>query len=266
MRLVDAVIAVAVVAMAAASVAVMRDPQLRDRFVQVRPTPATDAGAATVGTDGAVVVASAGGGVGPATPSPGVMPAGSATATATTTSPPGGASPVTPPPATPAPIAASSTTGPGTPAAQMPATTLSIPVQGITADQLVDTFGDVRSGERMHEALDIMAPAGTPVLAVADGHVEKLFDSARGGLTIYQFTPDGRHAYYYAHLQGYAPGLAEKQAVTRGQLLGYVGSTGNADPAAPHLHFAIFALGPEKRWWEGTPLNPYPLLKKRGRR
>ncbi len=105
-----------------------------------------------------------------------------------------------------------------------------------------------------------MAPAGTPVLAVADGHIEKLFTSERGGLTIYQFDPAGRLAYYYAHLQGYAPGLAEQQQITRGQLLGYIGSTGNASPDAPHLHFAIFELGPEKRWWEGTALNPYPAL------
>ena len=104
------------------------------------------------------------------------------------------------------------------------------------------------------------AAAGTPVLAVADGHVEKLFTSDAGGLTIYQFDPSGRYAYYYAHLQGYAPGLREKQPVRRGQLLGYVGSTGNASPTAPHLHFAIFLLGPEKQWWKGRAINPYPLL------
>ena len=120
--------------------------------------------------------------------------------------------------------------------------------------------GDARDGERRHEALDIMAPAGTPVLAVADGHVEKLFDSERGGLTVYQFEPTGRWCYYYAHLQSYAPGLVEGAEVKRGQVLGYVGSTGNAAPSAPHLHFAVFALGPERQWWVGTPVNPYPLL------
>lgn len=137
---------------------------------------------------------------------------------------------------------------------------LVVPVAGVSVAQLADTFDDARGGERRHEALDIMAPAGTPVLAVADGHVEKLFDSDRGGLTIYQFEPSGRYAYYYAHLQRYAPGLAEGQALRRGQVIGYVGSTGNADPAAPHLHFAIFLLGPEREWWRGTPVNPYPLL------
>lgn len=137
---------------------------------------------------------------------------------------------------------------------------LVIPVSGVAADALVDTYADARSQGRSHDAIDIMAPAGTPVLAVADGHVEKLFTSDRGGLTIYQFEPSGRHAYYYAHLQSYAPGLHEKQQVRQGEVIGYVGSTGNASPEAPHLHFAIFVLGPEKQWWKGTAINPYPLL------
>ncbi|WP_425478606.1 M23 family metallopeptidase [Luteimonas marina] len=138
---------------------------------------------------------------------------------------------------------------------------LIVPVRGIRAADLQDTFGDSRSGERTHEALDIMAPAGTPVLAVADGHVEKLFDSERGGLTIYQFEPTGTWCYYYAHLQSYAPGLAEGAQVKQGDVIGFVGSTGNADPAAPHLHFAVFALTPEKQWWTGAAVNPYPLLR-----
>lgn len=137
---------------------------------------------------------------------------------------------------------------------------LLIPVQGVGAAQLQDTFTDSRAQGRSHEAIDIMAPAGTPVLAVADGTVEKLFTSDAGGLTVYQFEPSGRYAYYYAHLQGYAPGLAEKQALRRGDVIGYVGSTGNANPVAPHLHFAVFELGPERRWWQGTAINPYPLL------
>ena len=137
---------------------------------------------------------------------------------------------------------------------------LLLPVQGLTREQLQDTFTDARSEGRVHDAIDIMAPAGTPVLAVADGTVEKFFDSKRGGLTIYQFEPSGRYAYYYAHLQSYAPGLAEKQPLHRGQVIGYVGSTGNANPDAPHLHFAIFRLGPERHWWEGEAINPYPIL------
>jgi murein DD-endopeptidase MepM/ murein hydrolase activator NlpD len=137
---------------------------------------------------------------------------------------------------------------------------LLLPVQGITRNDLHDTFTDARSEGRVHDAIDIMSPAGTPVLAVADGTVEKLFDSKRGGLTVYQFEPTGKLAYYYAHLQRYADGLKEKQAIKRGDVIGYVGSTGNASAEAPHLHFAIFQLGPEKQWWKGTAINPYPVL------
>ncbi len=137
---------------------------------------------------------------------------------------------------------------------------LLLPVQGIRADQLQDTFTDARSEGRVHDAIDILAPNGTPVLAVADGTVEKLFDSVRGGLTVYQFEPSGRYCYYYAHLDRYADGLAEKKTVKRGEVIGYVGSTGNASPEAPHLHFEIHVLGPEKQWWKGDSINPYPVL------
>ncbi|UID80023.1 M23 family metallopeptidase [Stenotrophomonas maltophilia] len=140
-------------------------------------------------------------------------------------------------------------------------TGLLLPVQGIQASQLHDTFTDARSEGRVHDAIDIMADAGTPVLAVADGTVEKLFDSKRGGLTIYQFEPSGRWCYYYAHLQRYADGLSEKQVIKRGDVIGYVGSTGNASAEAPHLHFEVHVLGPEKQWWKGESINPYPLLK-----
>ena len=146
-------------------------------------------------------------------------------------------------------------------AATMTGEGLLLPVQGITAAQLQDTSTDARSGGRVHDAIDIMAPAGTPVLAVADGTVEKLFDSKLGGTTLYQFNPQRTLAYYYAHLQGYAPAIAEKQSLKRGQVIGYVGATGNANPAAPHLHFAIFGLGPEQQWWKGTAINPYPQLR-----
>ena len=140
---------------------------------------------------------------------------------------------------------------------------LLIPVQGVAPRQLSDSFNEVHSGER-HEAIDIMAPRGTPVLAVADGRIAKLFKSKPGGTTIYQFDPTEKFAYYYAHLDRYADNLAEGQQVKRGQVLGYVGSTGNASPQAPHLHFTIFALGPEKRWWQGTAINPFPLLGRQG--
>ncbi|MCS3747236.1 murein DD-endopeptidase MepM/ murein hydrolase activator NlpD [Xanthomonas arboricola] len=158
----------------------------------------------------------------------------------------------------PSPVAAAAA-APATDA-QSTGNVLLIPVQGIDRGQLQDTFTDARSEGRVHDAIDILAPAGTPVLAVADGTVEKLFDSDRGGLTVYQFEPGGAYCYYYAHLQRYADGLAEKQSIKRGQVIGYVGSTGNADPAAPHLHFEIHRLGPEKQWWKGEALNPYPVL------
>jgi murein DD-endopeptidase MepM/ murein hydrolase activator NlpD len=136
-----------------------------------------------------------------------------------------------------------------------------MPVDGVDRDDLRDTFSETRGGTRPHEALDIMAPRGTPVRAVRDGHIEKLFDSQNGGLTIYQFDPSATYAYYYAHLDHYAPDLREKQRVKQGDLLGFVGSTGNAAPDAPHLHFAVFRLSPERQWWKGEAINPYPILK-----
>lgn len=157
------------------------------------------------------------------------------------------------------PPASDATTTPADPAGLQPGSLL-IPVTGIGARQLLDTFGDRRGAERAHEAIDIAAPKGTPVIAVDAGRIAKLFSSKPGGLTVYQFDPTERYAYYYAHLDSYAPGLAEGRVLKRGELVGYVGSSGNADPAAPHLHFAIFELGPEKRWWQGTAINPYPLL------
>lgn len=139
---------------------------------------------------------------------------------------------------------------------------LQIPVVGVRQDQLRDTFTDSRALGRPHEAIDIMAAHGTEVRAVEDGVIAKLFTSKAGGITVYQFDPTGTFSYYYAHLDRYASGLAEQQTVRRGQLIGYVGSTGNASTDAPHLHFAITQLGPEKRWWQGTAINPYPLLSK----
>ncbi|MEO6066250.1 MAG: M23 family metallopeptidase [Lysobacterales bacterium] len=134
---------------------------------------------------------------------------------------------------------------------------IQIPVLGVQFSELSDTFTDSRGEGRLHDAIDIMAPTGTPVLAVDDGKIVKLFNSKPGGLTIYHFDPTGNYVYYYAHLDKYAPGLVEGQAVKRGDLIGYVGFTGNANPQAPHLHLAIMVLGPEKKWWKGTALNPY---------
>lgn len=139
---------------------------------------------------------------------------------------------------------------------------LAIPVQGVKPKQLVDTYTQARAGgARSHDAIDIMAPEGTPVVAAADGIVEKLFFSqGGGGITAYVRSPDQRWTYYYAHLQRYAPGVAEGQRVKRGQLLGYVGRTGNAAAAGPHLHFAINRMEPGQGWHQGAAINPYPLL------
>ena len=135
-----------------------------------------------------------------------------------------------------------------------------IPVAGVDRSALRDMFDEVR-GNRRHEAIDIMAPRGTPVIAADDGVVKKLFTSVPGGLTVYEFDPDQRFCYYYAHLDGYAAGLREGQVLRRGEVLGYVGTTGNAPKNAPHLHFAVIRLDPDRRWWKGTYVNPYPLLR-----
>jgi murein DD-endopeptidase MepM/ murein hydrolase activator NlpD len=139
---------------------------------------------------------------------------------------------------------------------------LAIPVEGIKAKQLTDTFTQARAGgARVHDAIDIMASEGTPVIAASDGTVEKLFYSdGGGGNTIYVRSPDQRWIYYYAHLEAYAPGLAEGQQVRRGQVIGRVGHTGNASAEGPHLHFAINQMKAGEKWWQGTPINPYPLL------
>ncbi len=145
-------------------------------------------------------------------------------------------------------------------AAAATAPKLLIPVEGMKLAQLADNFDQPRGSDRHHEALDIMAPKGTKVLAVSDGKVAKLFESKAGGLTIYHFDPTDKLAYYYAHLDKYADGLKEGAEIKRGDVIGYVGVTGNSSPTAPHLHFAVFELTPEKQWWKGTPINPFPMM------
>ncbi len=160
-----------------------------------------------------------------------------------------------------APMAASQASGPA-PVAETGASGLAIPVAGVRREQLSDNFTQPReAGVRKHEALDIMAPEGSAVLAAAPGRVEKLFFSQLGGNTIYERSPDGTTIYYYAHLAGYAPGLIEGAQLSPGKPIGVVGHTGDADPGAPHLHFAVWRTKPEQHWWEDTtPIDPYPLL------
>jgi murein DD-endopeptidase MepM/ murein hydrolase activator NlpD len=165
------------------------------------------------------------------------------------------------PAASDTPVVASGTASGTTSAPSAAPGKLQVPVEGMPLNKITDTYDQARGNERHHEALDIMAPKGTKVVAVADGKIAKLFTSKPGGLTVYQFDPTEKYAYYYAHLDRYADGLQEGAQVKRGDLIGYVGATGNADPNAPHLHFAVFELTPEKQWWKGTPVNPYPLLQ-----
>ncbi|HEV7859978.1 MAG TPA: peptidoglycan DD-metalloendopeptidase family protein [Pyrinomonadaceae bacterium] len=158
------------------------------------------------------------------------------------------------PPNSPTPVA--------TPVAPARTGNLIIPVAGIRPDQLQDTFTTARSEGRMHDAIDIIAPKGTPVLAAVDGPIIKLFLSKPGGITIYQLGTDNRTIYYYAHLDHYADGLTEGHFARQGETIAYVGDTGNAGAGNYHLHFSISLVQNPKRYWAGVNINPYPLLKK----
>jgi murein DD-endopeptidase MepM/ murein hydrolase activator NlpD len=185
---------------------------------------------------------------------------------------PAAASPVTPAPASPTPQAAAP------PAAAVPSTgappallttppddllerDLLVPVQGVPRTGLQDTYDDARGQGRVHNAIDIMATRGTPVLAVEAGRIAKLFTSKLGGLTIYQYDPTETYCYYYAHLDRSAPDIKEGDQVSRGQVIAYVGFTGDASPEGPHLHFEITRLHADKKWWKGDAINPYPILR-----
>ena len=139
---------------------------------------------------------------------------------------------------------------------------LAVPVAGVAARDLIDTYRQARAGgARVHDAIDIIAPHGTPVVAATAGTIEKLFFSeGGGGITVYVRSPDRRWMHYYAHLQEYAPGLREGMQVRRGQMLGRVGITGNSNPDGPHLHYAVHRMKDGDGFWEGAPVNPYPLL------
>lgn len=141
---------------------------------------------------------------------------------------------------------------------------LRVPIDGTEVDAFKGAFTERRSGEGgyTHEAVDILAARNTPVHAIEDGTITRLFESKAGGHTIYQFDPTERFAYYYAHLERYAAGLHEGQRVAAGEVIGYVGTSGNAPPGTPHLHFAIFEVGPEKAWWKGEALDPYLAFKR----
>jgi murein DD-endopeptidase MepM/ murein hydrolase activator NlpD len=137
---------------------------------------------------------------------------------------------------------------------------LRIPIDNASVDRMKGGFDEGRPGHA-HEAVDILAPRNTPIHAVDDGAIAKLFQSKAGGTTIYQYDPSGRYVYYYAHLESYAPGLREGQRVSRGDVVGYVGTSGNAPPNTPHLHFAVFELDADRRWWKGRAIDPYLVFR-----
>ena len=169
-----------------------------------------------------------------------------------------------PPPAAVPPADAPSIAAPPVAAIRVPSSPeLRAPVDGMNIESMKGGFAEVR-GNRAHEAVDILMPRGTPVHAVTDGTIAKLFFSKAGGITIYEFDADERLCYYYAHLERYADGLHEGQHVSKGEVIGYIGTSGNAPPNTPHLHFAIFELNADHRWWQGRPLDPYMVFKERG--
>ncbi len=140
---------------------------------------------------------------------------------------------------------------------------IAIPVAGVEKRALTDQFNDSR-GSRVHQAIDLMAPRNTPVIAAVSGKIRKLFLSVAGGITIYQYDENEQLVYYYAHLERYAPDIAEGKFVRQGEVIGYVGTSGNANPSGPHLHFSIGNLTATKQWWKTVPVNPYPILMERG--
>lgn len=159
-----------------------------------------------------------------------------------------------------APVSAPPEAKAPTPAELLAERDLVVPVQGVRPGQLRDTYEARRGVGRKHRALDIMAPWGTPVLAADDGRLAKITSNRAGGLTLYQVDPTGRFVYYYAHLTGYADGLREGQQVRRGEVIAYVGATGNAAKNAPHLHFQVMVMAEGRGWWRGEPVNPYQAL------
>ena len=143
-----------------------------------------------------------------------------------------------------------------------PRGSLRMPLDNSSVEAMKGGFVE-RRGSQPHEAVDLLAPRNTPVHAVANGSIARLFLSKAGGITIYQFDVEGRHCYYYAHLEGYASGLHEGQVVSQGDVIGYVGTTGNAPPQTPHLHFAVMELDAKRQWWKGKSIDPYPFFRDR---
>jgi len=173
------------------------------------------------------------------------------------------AAPPAPLPAATAPAPSARVLAPVATAGDVARESLRMPIDGTNVETWKGGFDERRGGGRRgHEAVDILSPRNTPVHAVENGSIARIFESKAGGHTIYQFNPGGTRIYYYAHLERYAAGLHEGEPVTQGEVIGYVGTSGNAPPNAPHLHFAVFELGTDKRWWKGQALDPYLVFKR----
>ena len=174
------------------------------------------------------------------------------------------AEPVLRPPPTPQPPLATIGPAPVATSGSTPSTRLRMPIDGLAIDSLKGGFDERRGGGRPHEAVDLLSPRNTPVHAVDDGTIAKLFFSKAGGTTVYQFDPSGRLCYYYAHLERYADGLHDGQQVSKGEVIGFVGTSGNAPANTPHLHFAVFELNGDRKWWQGRAVDPYGVFKNQG--
>src|SRR5438067_7605180 len=211
--------------------------------------PAQDAERAPTPTPNATQTAATPQGQTTASPSTNATPQTTPTTPQTTPTPAASASP-------------SSQATPGDAASALASMRLLIPVEGVKPSELRDTFDEARGEGRVHDAIDIPAPRGTPVLAAVDGRVVKLFQSAKGGTTVYQLASADEHfVFYYAHLDRYADGLTEGLVARRGETIAYVGDTGNAGPGNTHLHFQIYRVADSKHFWTGENINPYPLLR-----
>lgn len=135
---------------------------------------------------------------------------------------------------------------------------LLMPLEKIDVERLKGSFYETHGGSQ-HKAVDILSPRNTPIHAVEDGTIARLFESRLGGHTIYEIDPSNRFVYYYAHLESYADGLKDGDAVKKGQVIGYVGTSGNAPPNTPHLHFSIGVMGPKKQTWKTFDIDPYEV-------
>ncbi len=179
---------------------------------------------------------------------------------------PGTAAPGTPAPTTATPDATAPVITPVPTTGVSTGGRLRMPIDGIPVDAMKGGFYETRGKRRPHEAVDLLAPRNTPIHAVEEGTVAKLFNSKAGGLTVYELDPTGRLVYYYAHLERYAEQLHDGQHVSQGEVIGYVGTSGNAPKDTPHLHLAVFETDGDKRWWKGTPIDPYPIFRDRVKR